>query len=430
MPPIKIIGLVTTKTTYLRAMKRHTMQPRANWQERAEEIGFSFHTCGEPSKDGDGTYWDESVAYEFSMAEIEALEAAAEECHLRCLDAVDKVVSSPDLLSKIGIPLQYHKAILRSWKQGDPSLYGRFDFAYDGNGDPKMLEYNADTPTMVIETALMQWFWLQDRMPDKDQFNSLHERLLQRFGELKMRMSPGNKLYFAGYRESLEEYQTLQYFMDLAIQAGAICDFVDLGDMGWNGENFTNLKEDPIKYWFKLYPWEWMMTDNFGMHTTKACSGIMEPMWKAVLSNKGILPILHEMFPSHPNILPAAFDIKKLQVDDWDWAQLQELGTAEQLEQFAAGEFNPGSYVVKPMLSREGANIDVVELGKVTSKTSGRYDGPRIYQKKAELFQDGGNRAVLGCWIVDGSAAGMIIRDHDQQIVLDTSKVVPHWIEG
>lgn len=411
-------------------MKRHKITPRKEWQGKAEEIGFTYHTCGTPSSDGEGTYWDESVAYEFTMEEVEEIEYATKECHQRCLEAVDKISHDTSLMRKIGIPDLFHSYIQKSWRDAEPSLYGRFDFAYTGEGDPKMLEYNADTPTMVIETALMQWYWLQDVKPGLDQFNSLHEKLIDRFREIGYRIPIGQKFYFAGYSDSLEEFQTCRYFQDLATQAGLVADFIDLGDVGWNGGNFTDLKEVPMSYWFKLYPWEWMFMDDFGSHTTEANSGIVEPVWKAILSNKGFLPILHEMFPNHPNILPASFMEFDLPMDDWDWANFQEQATSQELEDFAAGKLNPASYVAKPMLSREGANIDFVEFGRATSKTSGRYNGPRIFQKKAELFRDGDNRAVIGSWVVGNDPAGMIIRDHDRDIVLDTSKVVPHWIEN
>jgi glutathionylspermidine synthase len=36
-------------------------------------------------------------------------------------------------------------------------LYGRFDLAYRGDGPPKLLEYNADTPTALFEAAVVQW---------------------------------------------------------------------------------------------------------------------------------------------------------------------------------------------------------------------------------------------------------------------------------
>ena len=140
-----------------------------------------------------------------------------------------------------------------------------------------------------------------------------------------------------------------------------------------------------------------------------------------------MLPILYEMFPDHPNILPASFE-NDLPVNDEDWYNFHSKATLEELEAYGKSEINIGNFVVKPMLSREGANIDLFENGKIVKKTAGDYTGPRIYQKKAELYQQDGSFAVIGSWVVGNEAAGMIIRDHNQQIVQDTSKVVPHWI--
>jgi len=380
-------------------MKRHVVKPRANWTERAEEIGFTYHTAGLPADGGDGTYWDESVAYEFTAAEVDELEAATEECHDRCIEAVDRVFKDTDLMKKMGIPVLYHDYIQWSWARQDPSLYGRFDFAYDGKSLPKMLEYNADTPTMVIESALMQWFWLQDTHKGCDQFNSLHEKLQERFGELRTIMTPGERFYFAGYEENEEERQTCRYLQDLATQAGMDTDFIDLAKIGWLDGKFVDLEDRQIKYWFKLYPWEWMTDDDFGSYTRNDVSGIVEPVWKMILSNKGILPILHEMFPDHPNILPAKWTAEEMTTD----------------------------YVAKPLLSREGANIDIVSSGQVVDKTDGIYQGRRIYQQRANLFKQDGNHAVIGSWVVGNKSAGMIVRDHDREIVRDRSRVVPHW---
>ena len=169
------------------------------------------------------------------------------------------------------------------------------------------------------------------------------------------------------------------------------------------------------------------MEDQFGSYLSKKSSGILEPIWKTILSNKGMLPLLYEMFPDHPNILPASFE-NNLPADDDDWFDFHSNATVEELEAYGKGEINIGDFVVKPMLSREGANIDLIENGKLIKKTHGDYTGPRIYQKRAELFQQDGSYAVIGSWVVGNLAAGMIIRDHNQEIVQDTSKVVPHWI--
>lgn len=381
-------------------MKRHVMNVRDNWTQRAQEVGFTYHTAGRQSDSGSGTYWDESVAYEFTAAEVDELEDATQELHARCLDAVDRVANDPTLMTRMGIPVNFQEYITRSWQRADPSLYGRFDLAYDGVNPPRMLEYNADTPTMIIETALMQWFWLQDVKPQQDQFNSLHEKLLERLGQIRELMPEPQTLYFTGYEGNEEEHQTCLYLNDLAQQAGLKSEFIDLSKIGWTGSQFVDEQDQAMKFWFKLYPWEWMFEDAFGVHTCEDSAGILEPVWKSVLSNKAILPILYEMFPDHPNLLPSY----------WTEDALKDQ-----------------SYVAKPMLSREGANIQMFEQGKVVAETLGVYQGARIFQQKANTFTDGTNRAIIGSWVVGDQPAGMIIRDHDKLIVQDVSKVVPHW---
>jgi glutathionylspermidine synthase len=145
------------------------MPIRPDWVERCERVGFSFHTVN-------SVYWDESAAYEFTAAQVDHFEAVTEELHELALQAVEWVVDTayfePFALSPMAI-----EEIVRSWRRRDPSLYGRFDFSWDGTGEPKLLEYNADTPTALLESSVVQWFWLQDVMPAADQFNSIHEKL-------------------------------------------------------------------------------------------------------------------------------------------------------------------------------------------------------------------------------------------------------------
>jgi len=86
-----------------------------------------------------------------------------------------------------------------------------------------------------------------------------------------------------------------------------------------------------------------------------------------------------------------------------------------------------GDYVAKPLLGREGANIDIISSGNTIESTGGIYQGRRIYQQRARLFKQDGHHAVIGSWVVGNKSAGMIIRDHHKEIVQDTSRVVPHW---
>ncbi len=116
-------------------MRRRTFTPRPHWRAQCEELGFTFHSI-------DGTYWDESVAYEFSLEQIETLEAASEDLHQRCLEAVDWVIRHQHF-APFALPAHAVELIVDSWQKQEPSLYGRFDFSWDGTGAPKLLEYNA-----------------------------------------------------------------------------------------------------------------------------------------------------------------------------------------------------------------------------------------------------------------------------------------------
>ncbi|MFI5354527.1 MAG: glutathionylspermidine synthase family protein, partial [Desulfobaccales bacterium] len=278
--------------------------------------------------------------------------------------------------------------------------YGRFDLAYDGNSHPKLLEYNADTPTMLLEAAVVQWYWLEEKFRGADQFNSIHERLLEQWKKLKwsLRHSP---LYFTYAEDSLEDLATVTYLMDTAAQAGLETAEIVVSDIGWQRDRrqFVDLAAKPIQSIFKLYPWEWLTAEEFGpqLLTTYREMQWLEPIWKLVLSTKGILPILWELNPGHPNLLAA-------------WAAAPATG----------------DWVKKPRFSREGANI-AVQRGGRSLETPGTYGQEGfIYQQLAPLPNFAGYYPVLGSWIIGGEAAGMGIRESATLITDQGSRFVPH----
>ena len=117
------------------------------------------------------------------MAEVDRLEAATSEVQRLCLIAGDHIIEN-NRFDELRIPAAAVPYIIQTWQQEPPALYGRLDFAYDGHR-LKLLEYNADTPTSLIEAAVTQWYWLQDCFPQADQFNSLHEKLIAKWRDLK-----------------------------------------------------------------------------------------------------------------------------------------------------------------------------------------------------------------------------------------------------
>src|SRR5208283_3354303 len=101
-------------------------------------------------------YWDETACWRFTAAEIDALDDATAALQRLVLQAAEHAVrhASHDLL---GIPAQLWPIVVRSWERQEPSLYGRMDLCWDGTGAPKLLEYNADTPSALYEAAVIQW---------------------------------------------------------------------------------------------------------------------------------------------------------------------------------------------------------------------------------------------------------------------------------
>jgi glutathionylspermidine synthase len=371
-------------------MQRRICHPRTEWRKRVESVGLTYHSHDH------GPYWDESACYELTAGEVDALEAAANQLHYLCIDAAEAVINN-NWWSRLGIPEAAVPAILRSWERDDFSLYGRFDFSFDGVTPPKLLEYNADTPTALVEAAVAQWFWLQDTHPDADQFNSIHERLIEAWKRWR-----GNTIHFSSIKEHPEDEQTVLYLRDTCEQAGVKTKSIFVEDIGWDAKRgrFVDLENEIIERAFKLYPWEWLWHEEFSTHLANDPAQFIEPTWKMLLSNKGLLPILWELFPNHPNLLAAHESSATL------------------------GEH----YIRKPKLSREGANVARVEGGVVVEETDGDYgEEGYVYQALANVPDFGGHHPIFGVWVVDHEAAGLGIREDTSKITGNLSRFVPHF---
>jgi glutathionylspermidine synthase len=380
--------------TYFFIMERITITPRNNWQEAVEKLGFGFHSTNVP-------YWNESAYYSFTMDEILSIEKTTAELWEMCLIAVQYAIDN-DLFYQFRIPVSFIPYIKKTWKEDYPSVYGRFDFCYK-DGQIKMLEFNADTPTSLYEAGVIQWFWLQDFDATKDQFNSIHEKLIGQWKFLHTYLYKGI-LHFGCVKESLEDLTNTEYLRDCAMQAGIASKLLFMDDIGWDDSHkyFVDLENEPIKNMFKLYPWEWMVNEEFGKNITtdKNKTIFIEPAWKMILSNKAILPLLWQLFPGHKNLLPSYF---------------QDTGLS--------------SYIKKPILSREGANIDIVVENDIKYSTIGDYGKEGfIYQDLFTLPSFAGNYPVVGSWVIGQEPAGIGIRESDNLITDNLSRFVPHLI--
>lgn len=394
-------------------MKRIALPERPTWKQTAAELGFQFHTIGGER------YWDERGAYRFTLAQVENdIEDPTQEIHEMAMSIVDEVVGSEELLTRLGVPSKMWDLVRHSRERGDAHLYGRMDFAYNGQGPAKLYELNYDTPTSLYEAAVFQWVWLEEQIKagvlprHADQFNSLQEKLVLAFASLGRAIQ--KPLHLASCHGSVEDRGTVEYLRDCAHQAGLRTTLLDVEDIGWDSKNqeFVDLSNTPIELLFKLYPLEHMFQDEFAQHLATTSMQFIEPAWKTILSNKGILPLLWERFPGHPNLLASQFE-----------------------DASTVNSPVPTGWVRKRLCSREGANIDLGLMDGERVSSDGDYnDSPTIPQSVAPLtkFTDEngvGGYALIGSWVVGDMPAGMGVREDETLITKDTARFVPHFIE-
>ncbi|WP_347260941.1 glutathionylspermidine synthase family protein [Rudaea sp.] len=391
-------------------MRRIEIAERPDWRASAERLGFRFHTiAGE-------VYWDERACYAFTLGEIERdIETPTGELHEMAMDLVADCVRDEALLKRLAIPETYWNWIADSWRTAAPHVYGRMDLAYDGHGPAKLYEFNYDTPTSLYEAAFFQWHWLEEQkqrgvLPaNADQYNLIQENLIEAFGAIARRLP--RPFYFSAVRESVEDQATITYLRDCAEQAGIATKAIAVEDIGLAKDGrFTDLDDGVIGTLFKLYPLEFMFAEEFGEALPKSGIHLIEPPWKAILSNKGVLPLLWQRHENHPNLLPAFFD--EAQFEDDARAAL------------------PAGWVRKPFFSREGANIEMHLADDSTTASAGPYDdAPTIRQAVHPLPRFDGGYPLVGSWVVGDRPSGIGIREDATLITRDTARFVPHIIE-
>lgn len=380
-------------------MLRHTIEPRDGWQAKVEQLGLVWHSVG------NAPYWNESAYYALAPEERAAIEAATGELYQMFLAAGQYVIDQR-LFDRFGIPDWCAPLIAEAWNAEPPALnYGRFDLGLDRDGTPKLFEFNCDTPTSLIEASVVQWFWKKDVFPAAGQFNAIHECLLAKWQDIAP-LIPGGTVHFAHVADAGgEDTLTTAYMIDLASQAGLTARRLTMREIGWregqgNGD-FRGLDGELITALYKLYPWEWLVAEEFGRNLERDQGRTLwiEPIWKMIWSNKAILPILWDLYPRHPNLL---------------WARAD--GPASD------------TYVRKPILAREGGNVAIVRGGEMIACTEGPYVGPTIWQDYLELPEFAGIRPVIGSWCVDGEPAGVGIRE-DGLITGNLARFVPHIVD-
>ncbi|MGD9717476.1 MAG: glutathionylspermidine synthase family protein [Sulfuricurvum sp.] len=376
-----------------------------------ERMGFEWHTDYDRSK----YVADELVLV--SDTQAEAYYTAVNELYDMYAEAAQYVIDN-NLFFELGIPFNLIDAIKKSWENDVHwHLYGRFDLAGGIDGKPiKLIEFNADTPTALFETAIVQWALLKhNRMDEERQFNNIYEAICDNFRRLITlfddpsdfeRYYDGWKILFSSTSGNIEEEQTVRLLQQMAIDAGFSTGFEPLGGVKFDEEGIYDRNEDPYEYWFKLYPWEDIAIEEPELATLLSTimanqkAIILNPAYTLLFQSKGMMKILCDLFPDSPYLLKTSFE-----------------------------PMHGTTCVEKRMFGREGANVRILDSeGKLIDFNDGPYGNFKpVYQEYVEFPQDSnGNKYQAGIFFAY-EACGLGFR-RGGNILNNTSKFIGHLL--
>jgi len=379
--------------------------------EFLDSIGFHWHT----DKDETPYIADEVVVV--SEAEAEAYYEAVNELYDMFVEAGDYVVEN-NLFHEIGIPFNLVETIKKSWENDVHwHIYGRFDLAGGVGGAPiKLLEFNADTPTALFETAIVQWAMLKaNGLDESAQFNNVYEAIRDNFNRLIVldgdledfeRYYEGWKILFSAIAGNIEDENTTKLLQKMADDAGFHTAFAYVDEVEFSDEDGIFYGDEQYEYWFKLIPWEMIAIEESDlariltniMENQKAI--ILNPAYTLMFQSKAIMKILWDLYPNHPLLLETSFEpIGKKQVQ-------------------------------KPFLGREGGSVKILDAnGNVLTSAQDDYgDQPSIYQEFVELPKDSNGRNYQAGVFFAYEGCGLGFR-RGGEILDNMSKFVSHIIE-
>ena len=370
-----------------------------------ESIGFFWHT------DKDGSYIDNKVVI-LTPQEAQNYADAANELYDMFVEAAQYVIDN-NLFYELDIPFNLVDIIKSSWEDDHWHLYSRFDLAGGLDGKPiKLIEFNADTPTALFETSIIQWALLkQNGLDESMQFNFIYEAIRDNFKRLITQdiskfdeVYEGWRILFSSIRGNIEEENTTRLLMSIATEAGWECEFAYIDEVEFSDDGVF-YKDEQYQFFFKLIPWEVIAIEEPELCeiltniVKNKQAVILNPAYTLLFQSKAMLKILWDLFPNHPLLLQTDFKpLNKPQVE-------------------------------KVTFAREGANIVIYDENMdIITKENGEYDNfKKVYQeyyefnKDDEYYQAGVFFAYEACGL--GYRKG-------GKILNNTSKFVGHIIKG
>ncbi len=324
-----------------------------------------------------------------------------------------------NLLNQIGIHRNLHELVRMSWNDDRHlHLFGRFDFAGGVDGLPvKLLEFNADTPTSLPETAIIQWAQLKaNGLPDDQQFNHVYDALIENFERLKT-LNPDREpaILFSTLRDAQEDDDNVALLAEAAKEAGFETKFCYIDEVNFSEQEgifapdgrgaFTR-----FDFWFKLVPWEYIAVDEPALCeiltkiVRRDLAVIINPAYTMLFQSKGILKYLWDLFPNEPTLLEASLE--------------EPIGRSNY------------PFVRKVFLGREGANVSIHDaIGLPVEVRGGEYEQQScVYQALAELARDESGQYYQAGVFFAYESCGLGFRRSPRQIIDNGAQFVGHLV--
>jgi glutathionylspermidine synthase len=378
-----------------------------------EELGFLWHT------DTDQTSYLSDELVVITEEEATNYYEAVNELYDMFVEAGEYIIEN-NLFHEVGIPFNLIDIIKESWSEDlHWHIYGRFDLAGGIDNKPiKLIEFNADTPTALFETSIIQWAILKaNNLDESSQFNGIYEALIDNFKRivtLQEDVSQFDELYegwkflFTSIRDNIEEENTVRLLQHIANEAGFDTEFAYIDEIEFDPQDGIFFNDINYELWFKLIPWEDIALEEpeLAMILTQIINNqkaiIFNPAYTLMFQSKAILKILWDLYPNHPLLLETSFE-----------------------------PLSNKAQVVKPIFGREGGSVTILDANNNTiiKDTNRDYDNHKmIYQEYVEFPSDSqGNYYQAGVFFAY-EACGLGFRKGGK-ILDNMSKFVGHIIQ-
>jgi glutathionylspermidine synthase len=377
--------------------------------ESLRKMGWNWMTREEY-----GAYFPDDMVV-VTEAEVNAYQSAGDQLYDMFVEAGEHIIEN-ELFEEMGIPENMERMIRQTWEDDrNLHVYGRFDLAGGVDGKPiKLLEFNADTPTALPETAVIQWaHLLANKLDETRQYNHVYEAIRKNFMTLKTLNNDLEPTLLISTMGAIDEDDTnVEVLGEAAKEAGFLVAYADVSDVEFSGEEGIFAKDAQgdyhrFNFWFKLVPWEFIaydepeLLDLLDLIIGRRLAVVVNPPYTLLFQSKAILKVLWELYPDHPLLLATQYE-----------------------------PFTDRPCVEKVLFGREGQNVRIFDKrGDVLDAMEGEYDEfDRVYQEFVELPKDEeGNVYQAGVFFAYESC-GLGFRYSETLIIDDAASFSGHIV--